>query len=220
MESRILSGKYIDWCGFELKFGFLSVHLLALPVMFVQKRMCSNLSFFLLWLNSFRFQQNNFSSFIGHSDRNCYALERFVASVFSLHWVEADLSMPTALSQRYVSLLFNKFLGSDSWGLQDTCLLVTTMTSVSTLIGEDTNDLCVPSKHWFIRFGLLVSTRQCAASSHLLSRWDVALPSFRLSHRSERVVSTLSCQERLFLWILLGCYFFLKLWIYLKRIVT
>lgn len=70
MESRILRGKDIDLCGFELKFGFLSVHLLALPVMFVQKRMFSNLSFFHLWLNSFRSQQNNFSSFIGHSDRN------------------------------------------------------------------------------------------------------------------------------------------------------
>lgn len=139
-----------------------------------------------------------------------YALERFVASVCSLHWVEADLSMPTALSQRYVSLLFNKFLSSDSWGLQNTCLLVSAMTSVSTLIGEDTNDLCVPSKRWFILFGLLLSTRQCAACSHLLSRWDVALPSFRLSHRSERVVSTLSCQERAFFVNSVGMLLFFK----------
>ena len=34
MKSRILSGKYIDLCGYELKFAFVDIHLLALPITF------------------------------------------------------------------------------------------------------------------------------------------------------------------------------------------
>lgn len=63
-ESRILSGKCIGFCGYELKFDLVNIHLFALPTTFVQKRTFNNLIH--LWLNNFKFQQHHFSSFTGH----------------------------------------------------------------------------------------------------------------------------------------------------------
>lgn len=70
VESRILSGKCISFCGYELKFGLVNIHLFAFPTTFFQKRTFNTLSFFHLRLNNFKFQQNHFSSFTGHTDRN------------------------------------------------------------------------------------------------------------------------------------------------------
>lgn len=56
----MLSAKYVSLCDVELRFAVLNVPFLALLITFVQKRLFSNLSFFHLWLNIFRFQQNNF----------------------------------------------------------------------------------------------------------------------------------------------------------------
>lgn len=125
----------------------LNIPFLALLITLVQKRLLNDPSFFNLWLNIFRFQQNNLLHLHRtHSDRNWinYALKRFVASVFSLHRVESDLSMLKTLNQiNYVSLLFKKFHSCGWQGPQDTKLLVTIMSSVSRLIGEHTEDFYV-----------------------------------------------------------------------------